>query len=143
MKGGVYMRDPNRIPRILAAIQATWEKYPNLRLGQLIANALDAATQGHHASVRASAQERDVAVAQQLFFIEDTRLADYLNDYALEQMRKTAQSAMDAAKAVPRCKRCGREKSEHAPPFEYAAMLDDHRHGCVGGYVPDDGSTKP
>lgn len=33
------MRDPERIPRILALIKAIWETYPDLRLGQLIVNA--------------------------------------------------------------------------------------------------------
>lgn len=32
------MRDPNRIPQILSRLQAVWEKYPDLRLGQLIEN---------------------------------------------------------------------------------------------------------
>ena len=32
------MRDPNRIPIILAAIKALWEQYPDWRLGQLIVN---------------------------------------------------------------------------------------------------------
>ena len=33
------MRDPKRIPDILDKLSALWEKYPDLRLGQLIANA--------------------------------------------------------------------------------------------------------
>jgi hypothetical protein len=32
------MRDPNRIKPILAEIEALWEKYPQLRLGQLLGN---------------------------------------------------------------------------------------------------------
>lgn len=32
------MRDPNRIPVVLAAVQAYWEKNPDLRLGQIICN---------------------------------------------------------------------------------------------------------
>jgi len=31
-------RNPNRIPRIMAKLQALWEEYPDLRLGQLIMN---------------------------------------------------------------------------------------------------------
>jgi uncharacterized protein YihD (DUF1040 family) len=31
-------RDVNRIPRILALLRTAWEKYPNLRLCQLIGN---------------------------------------------------------------------------------------------------------
>ena len=34
------MRDPNRIPDVLEAIRLAWEKYPDLRLGQLIVNAV-------------------------------------------------------------------------------------------------------
>ena len=34
------MRDPDRIPIILNQIEMLWEKYPDLRLGQLIMNAL-------------------------------------------------------------------------------------------------------
>jgi len=32
------MRDPNRIPDMLNRLQTIWEKYPDLRLGQLITN---------------------------------------------------------------------------------------------------------
>ena len=32
------MRNPNRIPKILARLQKLWEKYPDMRLGQLIEN---------------------------------------------------------------------------------------------------------
>jgi uncharacterized protein YihD (DUF1040 family) len=34
------MRDPKRIPAILARLQAVWEQYPDLRLMQLIGNVL-------------------------------------------------------------------------------------------------------
>ena len=34
------MRDPDRIPIILNQIEMLWEKYPDLRLGQLIMNAV-------------------------------------------------------------------------------------------------------
>ena len=30
------MRDPKRIPEVLAAIEKVWRKHPDLRLGQLI-----------------------------------------------------------------------------------------------------------
>lgn len=33
------MRDPNRIPVILAALGELWQKSPDLRLGQIISNA--------------------------------------------------------------------------------------------------------
>ena len=32
------MRDPNRIPIVLAAVRQAWEKDPDLRLVQLISN---------------------------------------------------------------------------------------------------------
>lgn len=32
------MRDPKRIPIILKDLQTIWEKYPDLRLGQLLLN---------------------------------------------------------------------------------------------------------
>ena len=32
------MRDPDRIPIILSQIEMLWERYPDLRLGQLILN---------------------------------------------------------------------------------------------------------
>ena len=32
------MRDPARIPKVLAALHAFWEKNPDLRLGQIISN---------------------------------------------------------------------------------------------------------
>jgi len=34
------MRDPNRIPEMMDLIGRIWMKYPDLRLGQLIANAV-------------------------------------------------------------------------------------------------------
>lgn len=33
------MRDPNRIPTVLAALERVWYRYPDLRLGQLVVNA--------------------------------------------------------------------------------------------------------
>lgn len=32
------MRDPNRIPDVLRALGLLWQKYPDLRLGQLLLN---------------------------------------------------------------------------------------------------------
>ena len=32
------MRDPNRIDKVLAAVGDVWKQYPDLRLGQLLAN---------------------------------------------------------------------------------------------------------
>jgi len=35
------MRDPKRIPKILKEIEKVWEKYPDMRLGQLITNVIE------------------------------------------------------------------------------------------------------
>ena len=57
------MRDPERIDKILAQLADLWKKYPDLRLGQLIAN-----TKIH---------ENDL-----LFYnIEDQNLIDLLNNF--------------------------------------------------------------
>jgi len=32
------MRDPNRIPQIINAIEMYWKKYPDQRLGQILSN---------------------------------------------------------------------------------------------------------
>lgn len=53
------MRDPNRIPHVLAALERRWRQDPDWRLGQLLANVVD----------------RDM---QRLFAIEDDRLVDLL-----------------------------------------------------------------
>ena len=34
------MRDPNRIPKIIELVRSIWQTYPDLRLTQLIMNAL-------------------------------------------------------------------------------------------------------
>lgn len=41
------MRDPKRIPLLLARIQDMWEKSPDLRLGQLILNAIEPGQEYH------------------------------------------------------------------------------------------------
>lgn len=35
---GDVMRDPARIPEVLAKVQELWQKVPNLRLGQFLGN---------------------------------------------------------------------------------------------------------
>jgi uncharacterized protein YihD (DUF1040 family) len=35
------VRDPNRIPKVLKAIQEIWEKHPDWRLTQLIINVVE------------------------------------------------------------------------------------------------------
>jgi len=39
------MRDPKRIPGIVAKLQVAWEKVPDWRLGQLLSNLLGAGQQ--------------------------------------------------------------------------------------------------
>lgn len=40
MKDPCEPRDPDRIPMVLWQLEQLWERYPDLRLGQLISNAL-------------------------------------------------------------------------------------------------------
>lgn len=54
------MRDPNRIKKILNTIEKIWEKCPDLRLGQLLTNAV---------------HERII------YFIEDEDLEGALKEY--------------------------------------------------------------
>lgn len=54
------MRDPNRISKVLDSIKKIWEKYPDMRLGQLICNVL-----------------RDPT----LYYVEDDELVEFLNAY--------------------------------------------------------------
>jgi hypothetical protein len=57
------MRDPNRIPKVLAAIQQVWEQSPDLRLCQLLQSLCPGKSD--------------------LFYIEDdTLLAAALQDFA-------------------------------------------------------------
>ena len=51
------MRDPDRIPIILNQIEMLWEKYPDLRLGQLLLT---------------------IESEEGLFYIEDEELVDRL-----------------------------------------------------------------
>ena len=52
------MRDPERIPVILERLRKVWEKYPDLRLGQLIINVFGDA-----------------------YYIEDEKLVEALESY--------------------------------------------------------------
>ena len=54
------MRDPNRIPKVLDILRKNWEENPDLRLCQLISNAIPANTDG--------------------FFLEDDRLIEILQE---------------------------------------------------------------
>ena len=56
------MRDINRIPEILNELAAIWQKYPDLRLGQLLLN---------------------VVGDPMLYYLEDKDLIDTLKGYYL------------------------------------------------------------
>lgn len=56
------MRDPARIPAILEALRVEWEKMPDMRLGQLLGNAMS-----HGRSFE--------EIGRYLFQIEDDQLA--------------------------------------------------------------------
>ena len=52
------MRDPDRIPGVLAKIQEIWERFPDLRLGQLLEN---------------------ISCGQSIYYMEDDYLLDRLD----------------------------------------------------------------
>jgi len=56
------MRDPNRIYNIANDLICLWMKYPDLRLGQLISNAMD-------------------GCGSSLFYIEDDELIERIKKY--------------------------------------------------------------
>lgn len=58
------MRDPERIPEVLAAVREAWLENPDLRLGQLIYNAARA--------------KRPLPPCPGLFYVEDDDLMDGL-----------------------------------------------------------------
>lgn len=63
------MRDPNRIPVILKAIKKVWTRNPDLRLGQLIVNAVD--------------------TEDNVFYIEDENLLFWLEELYKEYEENT------------------------------------------------------
>jgi hypothetical protein len=72
------MRDPARIPRILEAVQKVWERDPDLRLGQLIVNAI-----------------RPSRPTPQIFGFEDDKLEARLkNDFAPDTPKHTADEVV-------------------------------------------------
>jgi predicted HTH domain antitoxin len=58
------MRDPGRIPMVMAKLQAIWERYPGMRLGQLLIAVIQA-------------NETDAG----LFHLEDDRLVEMLEGF--------------------------------------------------------------
>jgi len=65
------MRDPKRIPVLLAKIQAFWEKNPDLRLGQLVSN---------------------LAGNEDVFYVEDYNLEKTLEQLQVPEPSKKAGS---------------------------------------------------
>lgn len=61
------MRNPNRIDRILNEIRIIWKQYPDLRLGQLILNAIENPA---------------------LYYIEDKELVELLKQTYLKEFKK-------------------------------------------------------
>ena len=57
------MRNPNRIPEILAMLQKGWEKVPDWRFGQLVENL------------------RTYIGVDDLFYIEDDKMIEYIIDF--------------------------------------------------------------
>ena len=57
------MRDPNRIPKVMALLEEGWRKVPDWRFGQLVENL-----------------KRYIGV-QDLFYMEDDQLEKVIKDY--------------------------------------------------------------
>lgn len=69
---GRLPRDPERIPRVLAALAATWDAHPALTLGRVVALALD----------RAGVEENESG--SRLLLVEDGALSRCLHDLAAD-----------------------------------------------------------
>jgi hypothetical protein len=73
------MRDPARIDDVLAAVRAAWAESPDLRLGQLIVNAV-----------------RPTNPCPEVFYTEDDALVQGLSSFQeLMQAAKVARTAGD------------------------------------------------
>jgi len=59
------MRDPKRIHRVLETVRQVWERFPDLRLGQLLS------------------ASKGVAGPQDLFFVEDDAMEKNLREFEL------------------------------------------------------------
>jgi uncharacterized protein YihD (DUF1040 family) len=62
------MRDPNRIPEILAEIGKIWMNNPDLRLMQLLDNAL--------------IQQEEVGIGFDMFYVEDELVLRALKEFS-------------------------------------------------------------
>ncbi len=67
------MRDPKRIPKVLALLQAFWELHPDLRLWQIVSILEDAANR----------QKKDA------FYIEDDNWSVILQEYIQHSLENT------------------------------------------------------
>jgi hypothetical protein len=81
------MRDPDRIPLILAAIEREWKKTPDLRLGQLLMN-----------EIRKKAHVATEEEGRFLFDVEDNRLLSILG----EKTDEDVQFVLDAPERARR-----------------------------------------
>jgi len=70
------MRDPGRIPIILTTLQSVWEKYPDMRLGQLLMNVVEI----HELQFVASPVGSKEALPD-LFHLEDDRFQELLEKF--------------------------------------------------------------
>jgi len=61
------MRDPERICKVLELLKTEWEKYPDLRLGQILVNIVGADTECSFS-------------CPEVFYYEDDELIKYLEN---------------------------------------------------------------
>ena len=73
------MRDPDRIPKVLKAVEDLWRRDPDLRLGQLLVNATKYS--GRH------------VVCPEVFSLEDEALLVGLERYATSLSQRKDPSA--------------------------------------------------
>lgn len=85
------MRDPTRIPRILAKLATAWEASPDLRLGQLVENIVwkEAKTRTLIINARqmGKTQMRQEYLAHPVFSVEDDRFETALDRWIAEPTR--------------------------------------------------------
>lgn len=62
------MKDKKRISKIIEEVKKVWLRFPNLRLGQLIINAIE-----------------NEKVQPDLYYIEDEKMIEVLKDYYKEK----------------------------------------------------------
>ncbi len=67
------MRDPSRIPKVLAAVKELWDANPDMRLGQLVCNATSVASRQNRYAPHRLVEFFDV------FNVEDDKLLEALD----------------------------------------------------------------